>query len=293
MNIIQLKYFSAVCTFHSVSDAAAYLHISQPSLSNSIKELEKEFGVSLFRRHHRGMTLTPEGEVLYKMSEDILSRTEQAENIMKDLGGERKTLRLGVPPMIGSLILPGIYRDFVSRDSDIRLDIMEGGRQDLVQKLNEDYVDMVFLPHDAPLDRSFAALHAARMQIVCCAAKSNPVSGLRSVRPSDFEGRSIVLFENSFFQTEKIKKWFAECNVSPDIILQTKQLSTMLSMISNDVAAGFMFRPLIESSSNLVAIPMEAPMFVDVSLVWKRDAYLFSCMKKFKEYVNHNNLTCY
>jgi len=57
MNLNQLKYFSAVCTYQTISDAAAYLHISQPSLSSAIKELEKEFGVVLFRRHHRGMVL--------------------------------------------------------------------------------------------------------------------------------------------------------------------------------------------------------------------------------------------
>ena len=64
MNINQLKYFDAVCTFQSVSLAAEYLHISQPSLSSAIKELENEFGILLFKRHHRGMVLTPEGETL-------------------------------------------------------------------------------------------------------------------------------------------------------------------------------------------------------------------------------------
>ena len=63
MNLIQLKYFHAVCQFQTVSEAAEYLYISQPSLSNAIKELENEFGVALFRRHHRGMTLTEEGRV--------------------------------------------------------------------------------------------------------------------------------------------------------------------------------------------------------------------------------------
>ena len=66
VNLVQLKYFQAVCSYRTVSNAAEYLHISQPSLSCAIKELESEFGVLLFRRHHRGMKLTSEGEVLYK-----------------------------------------------------------------------------------------------------------------------------------------------------------------------------------------------------------------------------------
>ena len=81
MNLTKLKYFHAICTFHSFSEAAEYLHISQPSLSNAIKELENEYGVSLFSRHYRGVSLTSEGQVLYNLSKDVLNRTEQAENI--------------------------------------------------------------------------------------------------------------------------------------------------------------------------------------------------------------------
>lgn len=290
MNITQLRYFRAVCTFHSVSDAAGYLHISQPSLSNAIKELENEFGVILFHRHHRGMMLTSEGEVLLKLTEDILGRTEQAENMMRDLGKEKKRLRLGVPPMIGSLILPNIYRDFVPNEPEISLEITEGGRQELLEKLDEDHVDMVFLPHSTPLDRKFSAIKIEQLPIVCCATKSNPISKLPTVRPEDVANTPLVLFENSFFQTEKIKKWFFDGGVTPQIILQTEQLSTMLSIISKDIAAGFMFRPLIEANPNLIPIPTETPLAVDVSLVWKKEAYFFNSMRRFREYVENVSL---
>ena len=62
----------------------------------------------------------------------------------------------------------------------------------------------------------------------------------------------------------------------------------MLSVLSKEIAVGFMFRPLIEASPNLVSIPMDEPMCVDVSLVWKKDAYLFCSMKAFRDYVKTN-----
>jgi hypothetical protein len=64
MNLTQLKYFSTICDLGSFSAAALYLHVSQPSLSACIKELESCYGVALFRRHHRGVVPTPEGEKL-------------------------------------------------------------------------------------------------------------------------------------------------------------------------------------------------------------------------------------
>ena len=72
MNLNQLKHFYMVCVYGSLSEASKHLYISQPSLSSSIKLLEKEFGVSLFNRRYIGMELTTEGKRLFEMCKDIL-----------------------------------------------------------------------------------------------------------------------------------------------------------------------------------------------------------------------------
>jgi len=290
MNLNQLKYFYTVCTDGSLSAAAERLYISQPSLSSSIKSLEKEFGVSLFNRRYKGMELTTEGKRLFEMCKDILSRTEQLEDIMKDLGNERNKLRLGVPPMIGSIILPYIYRDFCQLHPDITLEIVEDGRSSLLDKLSENYLDMIFLLHNNSLEEKFSSTKIARLEIVCCASKDNVIAEYKSVTPHLLKNTPLVLFENSFFQTEEIKKWFAYENITPNIILQTKQLSTMLTMISSNVAAGFTFRELTETNEDFIAIPTKNPMYADASLVWKKDSYYFSCMDKFRKYVDDKKL---
>ena len=151
MNLTQLKYFQAVCVYQTVSAAAAYLHISQPTLSSAIKELESEFGLTLFRRQHSGMVLTEAGELLRNMSKELLVRADQIEKVMHGLGTENKKLRLGVPPMIGYLLMPSIYSGFLKAYPDFQLEITEGGRQDLLKMLSDDFLDIVFLPHNRPL----------------------------------------------------------------------------------------------------------------------------------------------
>ncbi len=289
MNLNQLKHFYAVCEYGSLSEASEHLYISQPSLSSSIKLLEKEFGVSLFNRRYKGMELTTEGKRLFEMTRDILSRTAQLENIMKDLGNERNKLRLGVPPMIGSIILPYIYRDFCELHPNITLEIVEEGRRNLLDKLSENYLDMIFLPQNSSLDENFSSTKVAHLEIVCCASKDSEIAKYESVTPHLLKNTPLVLFENSFFQTEEIKKWFAEEKIPPNIILQTKQLSTLLTMISSNVAAGFTFRELTKTNEAFIAIPTKNPMYVDVSLVWKKGAYSFGCMENFKKYVNDKN----
>ena len=87
MKLYQLQYFTSVCG-HScnISRAAEALHISQPSVSNAIRDLEEEFGVCLFQRINRKLRITREGEIFLAMATDLLSRSESVVNRMRDLG---------------------------------------------------------------------------------------------------------------------------------------------------------------------------------------------------------------
>lgn len=290
MNFNQLKYFCAVCECRTVSAAAEYLHISQPSLSNAIKEIEDEFGVKLFYRQHSGMMLTSEGERFYKMSRELLNRAEQTENIMKDLGRQRKILRLGIPPMIGSVILPKIYREFLTENPDIHIEITEGGQQELIGKLSDGLLDMIFIPYENTIDKSFSSVNIDKTEIVCCVSEKSELSSENSVTAQELSKTPVVLFKDSFYHTAEIRRWFRLAGVKPDIILRTAQLSTLQSIVLNNVAAGFMFRPLVDEKKGFKAISTEPKMYINISLVWKKDSYLFSSMKKFKTYVETHKL---
>lgn len=287
MNLVQLKYFQAVCKYESVSAAAEALFVSQPTVSSAIKELESEFGVSLFKRHHKGMIPTTEGAELLTHAERLLSHADHVSRIMNDYGSSRKVLRLGVPPMIGSLFLPKIYREFTSQNPDITLDITEGGKKEMLDNLSNDLLDMVFISHKAPIGTSFQALEISKQEIVCCVCKHSPLAKRPSIAPKDLEKTPLVLFKDSFFQTEEIKKHFTDADIKPNIILQTSQLSTLHNMINNDIAVGFMFRDLAINYPNLVSIPFDTPINISISLVWNRDACLISSMEKFIKYIKN------
>ena len=73
MELRVIHYFLAVVQEKTISGAAKQLHVSQPTLSKQLKELEEELGVTLFIRGNRQIQLTPEGEYLAKQGQDILS----------------------------------------------------------------------------------------------------------------------------------------------------------------------------------------------------------------------------
>ncbi|MBQ4629402.1 MAG: LysR family transcriptional regulator [Clostridia bacterium] len=288
MNLNQIKYFIEICKNESVSEAAKVLNISQPSLSNSVKDLENEFGVSLFKRHHKGMSLTTEGEKFYEMALDIYERTILAENIMTDMGKARKKLRLGVPPMIGSLVMSEIFGKFVSDNADIDLEIIEDGSNNLINKLSDNYIDLAFVSHNSPVDTAFESHLIERLEVVCCVSACNSLSQREFIKADDLLKEPLVLFQNSYFQTGEIKKWFKLSNVVPNILLQTNQLSTMLGLISQNLASGFLFKKLAERQKELICIPLYNRIFIDVSLVSKKNNYPFSIVERFKKFVRNN-----
>ena len=288
MTLTQLKYFAAVCDHGSVSGAAQALFLSQPSLSAAISELEEEFGAPLFQRHRRGMILTPGGTQLYTLARDLLKQAEQTQRLMTELGKGRKVLRLGVPPMIGSLLLPHLFRSFLPAHPDLSLTTTEDGRRDVLTRLEEDQLDMILLPHDRPLPSTLSTLSVGQVDTVCCVRHDHPLTRLDQITPEALADTPLVLFQDSFFQTEKIKKWFARAQITPHILLQTRQLSTLQSVVASTDAAGFLFRPLLEGQERLSSIPLSQPVLVDVSLAWKKQTASFSAMEVLLEHLAAN-----
>lgn len=290
MNLMQLKYFLSVCEFGTVSAAADYLHIAQPSLSLAIKELETEFGISLFYRTHKGMRPTPEGELLLGMAKNITDQVDATEKIMKDRGRNKHILKLGIPPMIGALILPKLYRDFLSQNPDIQLDIMELGKDELVNLVSAGQLDAAFISHSKLQLAGVDSLHIDTLRILCCAAPENPITQKSALTPKDLENTPLVMYKDGFFQSSQIRNWFSADFATPDVLIQTNQLSTMLKVIASNTAVGFLFEQLAKQEHTLSAVALDPPIQAEVSLIWKKDRYSFSALETLKAYLKSKKL---
>lgn len=290
MNITHLRYFHAVATYHTVSLAAQHLYISQPSLSNAIRELERKFSLNLFYRRYNGMFLTPAGTKLYNFVTDLLARYDEVERLMRSMGKGRKQLRLGIPPMISAFLLGNIYRDFVKNDDEIDLTITEKGRYELLDLLNDGLLDAVVIPHDTTFDSDISAKRIGTLEIVCCVNKASPLAERETVDAVALAGYPLLLFSDSFFQTKTIKHWFECASVEPNISLQTEQLSTAQNMIENDLAVGFMFKKLAVRNSSIAMIPLDPPISVDISILRNRDVYAPDCVKELEDYLQSADL---
>lgn len=90
MTLTQMRYFYEVCKWSSITKAAASLHISQPTVSIAMADLEKESGLNLFRREGKKLSLTEDGSLLLSKITPILANLQQLDRDIKDMAQNKK-----------------------------------------------------------------------------------------------------------------------------------------------------------------------------------------------------------
>ena len=280
MKLSQLRYFQAVCRTGSTSRAAEQLHISQPSVSSAIKELEQEFDVSLFSRESRSLQITEEGRILLSMADDLLERASQTEHTMRMLGKKQKVLRVGIPPMIASLLLPKIYALIRPH---LQISITEKGREDLLEGLRKQQLDCAFLPYRDEQFASVSVLPFSSVETVFCVSEDHPFAYRTSIRFNELGNEKLILFQNEYFHTQMIREQLENSGSNAEIFFETSQLSTILSMIPGSSYSGFLFRPLAESAPGIFPVSMDPKLEIQIGLFRDSNSLITREMYQFIE----------
>lgn len=146
MTIKQLKYFTAVVECGNISQAAKKLHIAQPPLSAQIKLLEDEYGVTLFERGARSVTLTKAGEYLCSRALKILADIDETENELSDFSKDVKgTLKIGsISPSGVELLGKYIYK-FQSLYPYINFEIKEEHTDVLIDMILKENIELAIV----------------------------------------------------------------------------------------------------------------------------------------------------
>ena len=126
MTLTQLEYFCMVCRYHSITRAADALYVSQPTISTSIRDLEKEFHLKLFNHGKNRISLTKDGEAFYQKAEYILRQTQELYSDFSNIEENRHPLRIGIPPMISTVFFPRVTDQF-QEQYNIPIQLLEYG----------------------------------------------------------------------------------------------------------------------------------------------------------------------
>jgi DNA-binding transcriptional LysR family regulator len=157
----QIEYFVAAAETGSITLASDRVHISQPSISSAIANLELEFGIQLFIRHHaQGLSLTQQGQRFLREAKSLLLQAEElsaaATELSTRIGG---VLNLGCLTTLYPLLMPELLRAFKELHGSVRIDAVSADQSDLFEQLRTGRLSLA-LSYDMsiPADLEFAPL---------------------------------------------------------------------------------------------------------------------------------------
>ncbi len=302
MNLVNLYYFLVAAEELNITRAAERLFISQQALSNHISKLEKYYETQLFSRTPT-LTLTYAGTRLVKAATGILDLHRQIQSEIDDINHHRRgRLQLGVSHTRGRAFLPDILPQFKERHPLIEITLEEGNSVALEDMLLHGRIDLLigFAPILLDAVETVEILHE-RLFLVVPKKIMKSIFGERTefMRGKFTEAADVTPFQDSPFlmmttgnRTRTIfDHYLKECNVKPNIILETENIETLLALSLKGMGITVYPEMFIknlslhltqESDSPVDFFPLNSPDTVGTLVVgYMRDRYLSNAAKDF------------
>lgn len=172
-----LQTFVEVARQRSVMKAAEILHVSQPAVTKTIRELEEVLGVAVFEREGRGIKITRHGEVFLKHAGAVLAALRQGfDSVSQALSGDAPPIRIGALPTVSTRIMPKAMALFLAEETGARIKIVTGENAVLLEQLRVGDLDLVVGRLAAPEKMAgFSFEHLYSEKVVFCVRAGHPL----------------------------------------------------------------------------------------------------------------------
>ncbi len=281
MTLNQLRYFCAVARNRSVTRAAQEQFVTQPTISLAIRELEKEFKLTLFIRDNNRLQLTEEGEKFYQKAVYLLQVSEEIKFEFSSIASSRRPLKIGVPPVLSVLFFPELLNDFKAEYPEIPVELDEYASVrafELVQNGNLDLAIANLGMYD--LDKLNICV-LADDQLVYCVSPQHHSAARAVMKTGDFAGENVLFFNSDSFQVQMLKERFENLPERPKVLIRCSQLCTAVKFVRQGNCGCFLFSGILPQFPEFVGIPLDPPLKVRIGIVWKKGRYINTAMRSF------------
>lgn len=266
-----LQYFLAVAREQSISGAAEALHLSQPTLSRQLKDLEEELGKQLFIRGNRKITLTEEGMLLRKRAEEITELIKKTENeISQSEDAIAGDITIGAAEAKSVRFLAQVAKTLQNQYPLIRLHVISGDRSAVMEQLSKGLIDFALL--HGSVDPAHFESHPVPYQHIwgILMRRDAPLAEKESLTKEDLYGQPMIIsrqiYQHPDFQ-EILKKGDQRLNV----VATYNLLYNGSLMVEEGMGYALCFDQLINTtSSKLCFRPLVPEEKIGMSLIWKR-----------------------
>lgn len=249
LNFHHLRYFWTVAREGSLRRAAEKLHVSQPSISAQIKELEGQLNEPLFRRMGRGNVLTEAGQIAYRYADEIFALGAELVNAIKQRPGAKELrLYLGIADSLPKLVTNEVLKPVLEMSQAVHVICREGKVEDLLSQLIAHRLDVVLADQPAPSGlKCFNHLLGESGVTFCGAVRL--AARLRKDFPRSLHGAAALLPAENTALRRSLEKWFERHSIQPRVVAEFEDAALMKVMAAD--GKGFIPIPTIVLSEAL------------------------------------------
>lgn len=270
MELSTLRRFLMIAREGTISGAAAALHISQPSLSRQMQDLERELGCTLFIRGKRRIELTGEGMRLRGRAEEIVDLADRTEAEFRvsgaTLAGE---IRIGGGETPAMELVADVIAEMQEAYPLVRFSLQSGNAEDIAERLDTGRIDFgLFIGH-TNLDR-YEVLQAPAQDVWGVFMRADdPVSKHDGITPADLEGRPLIFSRQA---SSEMRGWFKRDFEDLDIVATYNLLYNAALLARRGIGYVVSLQGIVDvsESSGLTFRPLEPALTADVRIAWKR-----------------------
>lgn len=276
MEIRVLRYFLTIAREGSITNAANFLHVTQPTLSRQIHDLEDELGQKLFTRGSHNMTLTTEGMILRKRAEEIISMVDKTEaeftSMEEAVGGD---IYIGGGETDAIKFLAKVAKELHDTYPNIHYHLYSGNAQDVTERLDKGLLDFGVLVQPADISKYDYLNIPAKDTWGVVMRKDSPLAEKETIRKEDLIGIPLICSQQAISQERsknEFTQWFGEDFDKLDIVTTFNLVYNAAIMVDAGLGYAIAIDKIANTSedSTLCFRPLEPKLDSGLNIIWKK-----------------------
>lgn len=280
MTLLQLSYFVEICREGNFTRAAEAQHVTQPTMTNVVKDLETEFGIRLLDRSNKAVLLTAAGTEFLEMAVSLLDYADHIKMVMLDKSKEDHHLLLGIPNMTNAACFTELFGVIHRAYPDIEIDTTHNMTANLLHLLDAGKLHLLMVPYQ-PADAKYCHLIWKKTRFLFCVSKNHPLATKKVLSIQDICDEPIIsYFGDAYLRNFNLTEKYRANGHEMKIVYRCNQINIMQDLIRKNVGCGFLIENSFLKESGIVGIPMDESLSVTIYLIWTRESSRLSVVQK-------------
>jgi LysR family transcriptional regulator, transcriptional activator of the cysJI operon len=288
VNFRKLKIFYETAIYLNMTKVAKEMYISQPSISQSINELEAELGVKLFDRIGKKLFLTHEGEVFLNYTRRILNLYDESVKSIRDFADNKKgKIIIGASTTIGIYILPDIIKDFSSKFKDIEISLIIENTKNIEKLILENKIDFAYVEGEVHSDEIHKEI-AWKDELVFICGDENKLKDFNVVSAKTLEREKFIMREEGSGTREHTEIFLKKNKINFNTFLELGNTEAIKRTVEANLGVGCISYRAIEDNLNLGKLFYfrleEGKIERDLYFIMHKDKFISNNMRIFIDY---------